>query len=203
MPAIVIPSAYTFSIYSATVVAVNRFYRKVFADGNRTRFMSTNPKAELEEWVQRKGKRKRGEEEGTASCSVAYCPASSLFKLSAVGILMCKSTQSHVRGTSDPLPTLYRPPSSAYVNWVNVARYVNTYYRSWQTIAGHENKFSISWENNNDNKWKRTRAIWSSSWFRCCSTNALSPAPFVPVPMLHLLIASISCAVLVRCYWTI
>lgn len=50
------------------------------------------------------------EEEGTASCSVAYCPASSLFKLSAVGILMCKSTQSHVRGTSDPLSTLYRPP---------------------------------------------------------------------------------------------
>lgn len=55
---------YPFSVYffnllrPATVVAVNRFYRKVFADGNRTRFMSTNPKAELEEWVQRKGKRK-------------------------------------------------------------------------------------------------------------------------------------------------
>lgn len=48
------------------------------------------------------------------------------------------------------------------------------------------------------------RAIWSSSRFRCHCTNALSPGTCprslplaIPVTALHLLVASISCAVLV------
>lgn len=48
------------------------------------------------------------------------------------------------------------------------------------------------------------RAIWSSSRFRCHCTNALSPGTYprslplaIPVTALHLLVASISCAVLV------
>lgn len=44
------------------------------------------------------------------------------------------------------------------------------------------------------------RAIWSSSRFRCHCTNALSPRSLplaISVTALHLLVASISCAVLV------
>lgn len=53
-------SAHFFNLLPPTTFAVNRFYRKLFADGNRTRFMSS--RRQLVEWVEAVEKKRRRDE---------------------------------------------------------------------------------------------------------------------------------------------
>lgn len=148
------------------------------------------------EWVQ---------EGGTASCSVAYCPASSLFKLSAVGILMCKSTQSHVRGTSallSPPPLLTLTGSTSHATLILITE-------AAKQLLDTKISLALAGEKQRQQGSRTSRAIWSFSWFRCHSTNALSLRLHAPVAASARLCPSCTCSsrqLVVQflcCYWTI